>query len=98
MASVETQPKQKKMFSRIYPETPDDEIVISGISGRFPSSSNLHEFAYNLYNKIDMVDDDGRWIKNTYSAGFIMHLKFQREDGSIPILKFQDVSFTIKIY
>lgn len=40
----------------------DNEIVISGISGRFPRSSNLKEFEENLYNKIDMVDDDeSRW-------------------------------------
>jgi fatty acid synthase, animal type len=39
---------------------PEDEIVISGISGRFPNSDNLTEFAFNLYNKVDMVDDDER--------------------------------------
>lgn len=45
----------------IFPDT-DDEIVISGISGRFPSSANVAELAQNLYNKVDMVDDDEtRW-------------------------------------
>jgi len=40
----------------------DDDIVIAGISGRFPNSSNIKEYEYNLYNKIDMVDDDeSRW-------------------------------------
>lgn len=40
----------------------DDEIVISGVSGRFPSSKNMAEFAHNLYNKVDMVnDDETRW-------------------------------------
>lgn len=40
----------------------DNDIVISGISGRFPNSNNLLEFSRNLYNKIDMVDDDeSRW-------------------------------------
>lgn len=29
-----------------------DEIVISGISGKFPKSKNLTEFAHNLYNKV----------------------------------------------
>lgn len=38
---------------------PQDEIVISGISGRFPNSANVAEFASNLYNKVDMVDDAG---------------------------------------
>ncbi|XP_070498587.1 fatty acid synthase-like [Chironomus tepperi] len=40
----------------------DNDIVISGISGRFPNSNNLREFSHNLFNKIDMVDDDeSRW-------------------------------------
>lgn len=44
--------------------THDDDIVISGISGRFPKSKNLDEFKYNLYNGINMAsDDNSRWIK-----------------------------------
>lgn len=39
-----------------------ENIVVSGISGRFPKSNNMRELAHNLYNKIDMVDDDeSRW-------------------------------------
>jgi fatty acid synthase, animal type len=57
--------EQMKLFSRVYPLTPEDEIVISGISGRFPSSDNMHDFAHNLYNKIDMVDDDERRWRHT---------------------------------
>jgi fatty acid synthase len=39
-----------------------DDVVISGVSGRFPNSRNLHQFAANLYNKIDMVDEEEkRW-------------------------------------
>ena len=33
------------------------QVVISGIAGRFPNSANITEFASNLYNKVDMVDD-----------------------------------------
>jgi hypothetical protein len=41
-----------------------EEIVISGLSGRFPESDNVDEFAQNLYNNVDMiVDDDRRWPK-----------------------------------
>ena len=41
-----------------------EEIVISGIGGRFPESDTVDEFANNLYNKVDMiVDDDRRWPK-----------------------------------
>jgi hypothetical protein len=40
----------------------NDEIVISGIGGRFPESDTIDEFAKNLYNKVDMiVEDDRRW-------------------------------------
>jgi len=54
--------KQAKLFTES-----DDDVVISGISGRFPNSNNLHDFAANLYNKIDMVDDDERRWKHTNS-------------------------------
>lgn len=38
------------------------EVVISGISGRFPESSTIKEFKDNLFNGIDMVNDDPkRW-------------------------------------
>lgn len=72
--------EQMKLFSRVYPLTPDDEIVISGISGRYPNSDNIHEFAHNLYNKIDMVDDDERRWRHTNAeipkrSGKINHLE-----------------------
>ena len=39
-----------------------EDIVISGIAGRFPESDNMDEYAHNLYNNIDMVTaDDRRW-------------------------------------
>ena len=34
----------------------EDEIVISGIAGRFPKSHNVAELNHNLFNKIDMVE------------------------------------------
>lgn len=40
----------------------DDAIVVSGISGRFPNANNVQEFEHNLYNKVDMSDEDeSRW-------------------------------------
>lgn len=40
----------------------DEEIVISGISGRFPESDNIDELKENLYNHVDMITaDDRRW-------------------------------------
>lgn len=57
-----TSSKDKRFKFRAAPVDSDDEVVISGISGRFPNSANIAEFAYNLYNKIDMVDDlETRW-------------------------------------
>lgn len=37
---------------RVFPATPGDEIVISGMSGRYPESDNVEELSYNLYNKV----------------------------------------------
>ena len=40
----------------------DDDIVISGISGRYPESENVEEFWYKLLNGIPMYSqDDRRW-------------------------------------
>lgn len=40
----------------------DECVVISGISGRFPQTNNLREFADSLYGKVDLVDDkETRW-------------------------------------
>lgn len=39
-----------------------DEIVISGIAGRFPESRNVRSLQENLMKKLDLItDDDRRW-------------------------------------
>ena len=39
-----------------------EEIVISGIAGRFPDSNDMKHFKENLFNKIDLVKaDHNRW-------------------------------------
>jgi len=39
-----------------------EEIVISGITGRFPNSDNMNHLRENLFNKVDLVRaDHGRW-------------------------------------
>lgn len=44
-----------------------DDIVITGFSGRLPESSSIEEFKRNLYEHVDMVNDDPRrWPKNLY--------------------------------
>jgi fatty acid synthase len=41
-----------------------EEIVISGISGRFPESENFDEFAENLFANKDLItEDERRWPK-----------------------------------
>lgn len=41
-----------------------EEIVISGIAGRFPNSDNVKEFQENLLNKKDLgTSEHGWWNK-----------------------------------
>lgn len=56
-------------------ERPD--VVISGLSGRFPSADSLQEFRDNLFNSVDMVTaDDTRWPQGKLDCNFILHYKF----------------------
>ncbi|KAK5638956.1 hypothetical protein RI129_013251 [Pyrocoelia pectoralis] len=42
---------------------PGEEIVITGMAGRFPESDNVYEFRKNIYNKTDMITSDNRrWL------------------------------------
>lgn len=53
-----------------YTQRPDfipGDIVITGLSGRLPESSNIEEFADNLFKGVDMVNDDPRrWPAELY--------------------------------
>ena len=41
---------------------PNDDIVIAGVSGRFPECDNVEEFMNKLYDGVDMVvENDRRW-------------------------------------
>lgn len=42
----------KTLESRIWAASPDDDIVISGISGKFPNAKNMAEFSEKLYSKV----------------------------------------------
>lgn len=44
--------KPSKESFRIFPSSPEDEIVISGLAGRYPNSDNAEEMSHNLYNKV----------------------------------------------
>lgn len=44
-----------------------NNVVISGVSGRFPASNSFEELKKNLFNKFDMViADDTRWPVGKY--------------------------------
>lgn len=37
---------------RVFPKSPEDEIVISGMAGRYPDCDNVEDFRDHLYNKV----------------------------------------------
>lgn len=37
---------------RVFALNDDDEIVVSGMAGRFPECQNTDELSHNLYNKV----------------------------------------------
>lgn len=44
-----------------------DDVCITGFSGRLPESSNIEEFKKNLFEGVDMVNDDARrWPAGLY--------------------------------
>lgn len=60
--NLETMSAGKSTKNSYKAPQPGEEIVISGIAGRFPESKNVEEFKNNLLNKVDLVtDDDRRW-------------------------------------
>lgn len=63
-----------------------DEVVISGISGRFPESNSIAEFRENLFAGVDLVtDDDRRWPDGEYLYIFcnLKYIKYNVEYLSI---------------
>ncbi|KAL2715950.1 fatty acid synthase-like [Vespula squamosa] len=59
MAEYEKTKKSYKFFKYAKPEQ-GEEVVISGISGRFPESDNVEELKNNLLNRKDCITDDYR--------------------------------------
>lgn len=53
--------------SRFVQRMTHDDVCITGFSGRLPESSNIEEFKQNLFDGVDMVnDDDRRWPAGLY--------------------------------
>lgn len=55
----------RAMDSRSRPASPNDNIVISGISGKFPSARNVAEFGEKLYKKVGSAMDTNKTRKQT---------------------------------
>lgn len=52
---------EPRLLTRALPVNADDEIVISGMSGKFPSCNNVQEFKDNLYQKVSVAVCLVRW-------------------------------------
>lgn len=64
----------------------DDDVVVTGFSGRFPESQNVEEFKKNLFEGLDMVtDDDRRWTPGIFGL--------PERSGKIKDLKSFDATF-----
>jgi hypothetical protein len=78
-----------KPFSRAFATSPDEEIVISGIAGRFPKSNDLSAFAENLYNKVDI--DFAKQLNYKYYTKTLINTNPM-------IVKFIEIHKIVKIY
>lgn len=64
--------EDNKRFNPYVKVPPDEEIVISGIAGRFPDSDNIKLLQENIMNKIDLgSEDDRRWSNGKVQLSFI---------------------------
>lgn len=52
--------EESKPFNPYVKVPPEEEIVISGIAGRFPDSDNVKVFQENLLKKVDLGSEDNR--------------------------------------
>ena len=68
MEMTEKQQIEQRNICKLLKES--DEIVISGMGGRFPLSNSTDKLAENLYNNVDMITPDEnneRWPKRKFS-------------------------------
>jgi hypothetical protein len=68
---VQAIPEAIQAGMRLAHPPPGEEVVISGVAGYFPDSSNVYDLRDNLMNKVDMVSDDcRRWKLGLYMSLF----------------------------
>lgn len=72
---VQNNPEAIQAGMRLAHPPPGEEVVISGVAGYFPDSSNVYHLRDNLMNKVDMVtDDDRRWKLGLYMFAYFYNV------------------------
>ena len=61
---------------RFVPKVVTEDIVISGMGGRYPESNSTDEFAENLYNNVDMITEDSRRWPSGLGISFVISLLY----------------------
>lgn len=65
-------------------EDANEEIVISGLAGRFPESDDLKHFKENLLNKKDLItEDDRRWNLGKLILNYIIIYSSKKNNISL---------------
>ncbi|XP_047362256.1 fatty acid synthase-like [Vespa velutina] len=59
------EPEESYKFFKYADPEPGEEVVISGIAGRFPKSNNLYELKNNIFNREDCITDNGINTENS---------------------------------
>jgi len=72
---VQNNPEAIQAGMRLAHPPPGEEVVISGMAGNFPDSSNVYHLHDNLMNKVDMVTgDDRRWKLGLYMLAYFYNV------------------------
>ncbi|XP_076294356.1 fatty acid synthase-like isoform X2 [Lasioglossum baleicum] len=80
-------PNAREMESSSYvAPAPGEEVVITGIAGRFPESENVQQLKDNLMNKVDMVTDN-------YDRWQLDHAEIPRDGGKVKNMEKFDAIF-----
>ncbi|GBP15814.1 Fatty acid synthase [Eumeta japonica] len=57
----------------------DEDVVLTGLSGRLPESNSIEEFADQLFAGVDLVTaDDRRWPTGDFSYFVFFQLAFSQ--------------------
>lgn len=65
-----------------------DDVVISGVSGRFPKSENVQQFKDNLFNKMDMMTGGNARFPSGKSS-FLTNRRFLSPSAPRKLMSFE---------